>query len=712
LGEGIILIKIRVNILNIAGFPKGFKKIVVLGITVFLLCNVCSILYPSPSSSVTALHHQRSIVWDVTLQASETGGACDYVVFGEAPDAHDGPPPDSYDVVKPPAPIPPYLRTWLDDNLPSPYDTLWKDYRSYPDTMKVWNLSVQWVPSDYVSPTMVTISWDPALFDDSEYTIVTLCTDVGIPLKNMLVSTNYAFFCPANIPQNFKIMCLLNHPPNVPSNPTPVNQSTGVSINTDLSWTGGDPDGDPVMYDVFFGTSIAPPKVASNQSYLSYNPGTLDYYTVYYWKIVAWDNHSVSSKGPLWHFTTEANTPPMFGAPSPSNGSSGASLSLTWSIPINDPDGDLFSWTIQCSNGQASNATGASNGTKTLSLSSLSYHITYKVWVNATDPTGSGLYTRRWYTFTTKESFPPVFGAPNPSNGSTDNPLSFSWNISISDPEGDSFDWTIQCSNGNASGATGASNGTKTLPLSGLSYSSTYKVWVNATDPYGSGSFTRMWYRFTTITEPNLPPNVPSSPDPGDGATNVNVTADLSWTGGDPDPGDNVTYDVYFGTTSPPTIVIHNQTTTTYDPGTLQYQKTYYWRIVAWDNHGRSTAGPLWTFTTMPNPDTEPPHVEITQPLKKYLYINLFGFILLKIRFFTNAVIGSIDVNAYAHDNQSGVAKVEFYLEGKFKANDTSAPYTWKWSETGYLFPYNLKVIAFDKAGNQQSKEMLVWKVH
>ena len=101
-----------------------------------------------------------------------------------------------------------------------------------------------------------------------------------------------------------------------------------------------------------------------------------------------------------------ANNPPVFGTPSPANGSTGNLLSLTWSIPINDPEGNIFSWTIQCSNGQTNSGTGASNGTKSLALSGLAYSTTYKVWVNATDPTGSGLYTRRWYTFTTKANLP------------------------------------------------------------------------------------------------------------------------------------------------------------------------------------------------------------------------------------------------------------------------------------------------------------------
>jgi hypothetical protein len=99
--------------------------------------------------------------------------------------------------------------------------------------------------------------------------------------------------------------------------------------------------------------------------------------------------------------------PPIFGTPTPTNGSTNNPLSLTWSIPISDPNGDLFTWTIQCSNGQTNSGTGATNGNKTLALSGLAYSTEYKVWVNATDPDGSGQYTRRWYTFTTNVNQPP-----------------------------------------------------------------------------------------------------------------------------------------------------------------------------------------------------------------------------------------------------------------------------------------------------------------
>jgi hypothetical protein len=225
------------------------------------------------------------------------------------------------------------------------------------------------------------------------------------------------------------------------------------------------------------------------------------------------------------NYIPPAQQSPSFGIPTPTNGSTNNPLSLTWSIPISDPNSDLFSWTIQCSNGQTNSGTIATNGNKTLTLSGLVYLTTYKIWVNATDPDGSGQYTRKWYTFTTKADQPPVFGSPNPANGSINNPLSFTWSIPIDDPEGDQFSWTIQCSNGQTNSGSGASNGTKSLDLSGLAYLTTYKVWVNATDPDGSGHYTRRWYTFTT-GDKNQPPFF-GVPTPTNGSTNQPLN--LTW---------------------------------------------------------------------------------------------------------------------------------------------------------------------------------------
>jgi len=99
----------------------------------------------------------------------------------------------------------------------------------------------------------------------------------------------------------------------------------------------------------------------------------------------------------------------------------------------------------------------------------------------------------------------------------------------------------------------------------------------------------------------NNPPNTPSNPSPADGATGVSVNTDLSWTGGDPDAGDTVTYDVYLEAddSTPEDLVCDDVSTATCDPGTLDSNTHYYWYVVATDNHGASTAGGTWDFTTV-----------------------------------------------------------------------------------------------------------------
>jgi len=196
------------------------------------------------------------------------------------------------------------------------------------------------------------------------------------------------------------------------------------------------------------------------------------------------------------------NLPPVFGTPSPANGSTGQPLSLTWSIPINDPEGNLFSWSIQCSNGQVNSGSGTSNGTKSLSLSGLGYSTLYTVWVNATDPSpGSGLYTRSWFTFTTQQqqNSPPNKPA-TPTGPSSGKPGTvYTYSTSTSDPNGDQiyyqWDWgdgtTLTWLGPYASGAT-----TNTTHTWGKG---SYSIKVKAKDTNG---FESTWSDPLTITMP------------------------------------------------------------------------------------------------------------------------------------------------------------------------------------------------------------------
>ena len=107
----------------------------------------------------------------------------------------------------------------------------------------------------------------------------------------------------------------------------------------------------------------------------------------------------------------------------------------------------------------------------------------------------------------------------------------------------------------------------------------------------------------------NNPPNTPTSPNPINGAVNQPTGLTVTWSCSDPD-GDPLTYDVYFGSSSNPALVSGNQTNASYNPGQLDSSATYYWKIVAKDNQGASTSGPVWSFTTVAaGGDTTPPEV-------------------------------------------------------------------------------------------------------
>jgi hypothetical protein len=104
------------------------------------------------------------------------------------------------------------------------------------------------------------------------------------------------------------------------------------------------------------------------------------------------------------------------------------------------------------------------------------------------------------------------------------------------------------------------------------------------------------------FTEDNVnnPPYIPSNPSPSNYEIGVGVNVVLSWTGGDPDDGDIVTYDIYFGTDLNPPLFKSGHTETTYRLHKLVENQYYYWRIVARDNHGHISEGPKWVFNTIP----------------------------------------------------------------------------------------------------------------
>jgi hypothetical protein len=109
----------------------------------------------------------------------------------------------------------------------------------------------------------------------------------------------------------------------------------------------------------------------------------------------------------------------------------------------------------------------------------------------------------------------------------------------------------------------------------------TCRKWDNPLDPTG-----------------NHPPAVPKYPSPADSSIRINVGLVLSWHSYDPDSGDTAYFDIFMGTTSAPGLVQAGWTDTTFQPTNVACSTEYYWRVIAYDNHGDSTVGPVWQFTT------------------------------------------------------------------------------------------------------------------
>jgi hypothetical protein len=73
------------------------------------------------------------------------------------------------------------------------YNKLWSEYKKYPDTSKIWNLTVNWVNESASGNTNVKITWKTADITNSEYNTVTLYNKDYGKVMNMKTVNQYIF---------------------------------------------------------------------------------------------------------------------------------------------------------------------------------------------------------------------------------------------------------------------------------------------------------------------------------------------------------------------------------------------------------------------------------------------------------------------------------------------------------------------------------------
>lgn len=411
----------------------------------------------------------------------------------------------------------------------------------------------------------------------------------------------------------FSVRCIkgesTNQPPSLPANPQPSNGASNLSTITTIGWTCTDPENDPLTYDVYFGTANPPAVMVTGQAGTTYDPGILLYNTTYYWKIVAHDDHGNATIGDIWNFTT------------------GTEIVFTCGdILIDGRDGQSYNTVLigtQCWMAQNMNIGTMITGNQT------NNSIIEKYCFGNSQGNCSvfgGLY--QWNEVMQYNTTPGVQGIC-PSGWHV--PIDTEWcTLTLyTDP-------TVDC---NAYGFSGSDAGYKLKSIDewvgggegsdefgfsalpgGMRFTSSYfdfiytagwwwtstqngtnDAWDRDLDFYEYG-IDRYFYNKNNgfsvrCLKNNEPPTSPSNPQPPNGATNQPINTTLSWNCNDPE-NDPLTYDVYFGNSNSPALVSSGQSINTYNPGTLAYSTTYYWKVVAIDYFDNSMEGPVWSFTT------------------------------------------------------------------------------------------------------------------
>lgn len=332
----------------------------------------------------------------------------------------------------------------------------------------------------------------------------------------------------------------------------------GVDENATLSWT---PANDATCYRVYFGAANPPPLLATVTG-TSFSPGTMDYLRTWYWRIDPVNDYGATT-GPVWRFTTRI-------------------------IEDQDHDGDIdqsdFGYFQACLSGQY-----------------IPQNNPACAWAKMDDDSDVDVYDLNLFLAlltgpgvpvvpTTEQTGPVVNAGPNQQIAL---PASASLNGAVSDdgypkpPGAVSITWSRQSGPG-----TVTFDDEHTLDAT-ASFDQPGIYTLRLT---GSDSLVTAYDEMTVTVGPApIPPARAINPVPLNEATGISTSAQLAWSAG----GGAVSHNVYFGPTYPPAYR-GNQTGTTFNPGTLSPNTTYYWRIDE-VNDARATSGSVWTFTTGPS---------------------------------------------------------------------------------------------------------------
>jgi N-acetylneuraminic acid mutarotase len=216
-----------------------------------------------------------------------------------------------------------------------------------------------------------------------------------------------------------------------------------------------------------------------------------------------------------------------------------------------------------------------------------------------------------------------------------------------------------------------------------LTYNTTYYWRIDSKNT--AGTTTGIVWSFTTNSAPT-PPAPATAPNPTNGAPDISITQQLTWASAI----GATSYDVYFVPNAFGTgTFIGNQAGTSYDPGTLSYSATYYWRIDSKNSAG-TTTGTVWGFTTGVEPVTPPDPATSPSPSNGATSVSI-----------TTAVSWASALRSTSYDVYFGTTNPPDY-----KTNTTSTTYTP--STLSYSATYYWRIDSKNEA-NPPTTTGIVW---
>jgi hypothetical protein len=277
-----------------------------------------------------------------------------------------------------------------------------------------------------------------------------------------------------------------------------------------------------------------------------------------------------------------------------------------------DPEGDPLTFDVYFGATDPPPAVSNNQSEKMYDPGTLEYGEKYLWKIVSKDDHGHETAGPLWMFTTGANQAPSEPINPDPANDAVDQPISpqLGWD-DCTDPEGDPIQYDIYLDVVSPVMAKVDSNlSASTWNVGPLDYGTKYYWRVVARDDYGNSTTSVEW-NFTTGN--NQPPTQPVNLLPANGAVDQDRSLLLNWTASTDPESDPVTYDIYFGNSSPPPSVETSYAQTSYNPGMLDYGETYYWQIVARDRYGNATPGDEWHFTVEPNEGPTQPSGAVPQ---------------------------------------------------------------------------------------------------